>query len=166
MKGMIWISLVAVLVAGVLCGCNGGGSESEGSGASGVPPGETQRAAIVIDGFADDWEGLDMALNDPHGDGTCGLKTDIRRAATAMDSNYAYFMLETWRVPLDISNGRIEVYVDYAPGERGDLDHGGADLGFMVHPDRLRPWIIWPEVYDLVGSQFAVGEVVEVAILL
>ncbi|MCK4816479.1 hypothetical protein KA005_11985, partial [bacterium] len=76
----------------------------------------TQTATITVDGSVDDWAGLTPAASDPQGDSTGGSGGDIKHVYTAIDSTYAYVMVETHNIPIN-ATANVELNFNYKPGQ-------------------------------------------------
>lgn len=129
----------------------------------------TQKATILIDGNPDDWSSLEPALVDPQGYSISG-DTDIKHIYTAIDDSYAYFMVETYSVPINDDAVVIEANFDYKAGRH--FIHGSeccCDLHtnisecnlYASNDDHLDGTM---EQYPIIGYVCARGDVVELAI--
>ena len=127
----------------------------------------TQTATIVVDGDPSDWFSLEPAYLDPKGDCECSQDYDIKAIFTAIDSNYAYIMVETYGIPINKS-AILEINFDYKPGQHfghGPLD----DLGTNFRGSDIYAWVDIDldgksEDYPIAGYSVVRGDVLEARI--
>jgi uncharacterized protein (TIGR02145 family) len=83
--------------------------------------GEIPSAAITVDGFANDWDGISAYALDPIGDTACGYGTDLKAVYFAKDSQYLYWRVDTHSGYIDPDyNPTIHFYQD--PDGKSDND--------------------------------------------
>jgi hypothetical protein len=62
---------------------------------------------IIIDGLADDWNGISPYVNDPQNDSLCSEGTDIKDVYLATDGSNLFWRIDTWsgKYEFDNNNG-------------------------------------------------------------
>lgn len=121
--------------------------------------------AITVDGDGSDWASLVPGPVDPEDDHRDGSDStwDIKHVYTAIDSQYAYLMIETYggTIPVEAT---IETYINYKPGESFPW-MPYADMGVNSHPNLTSFWN-HSEPLDIQDYEISRGNVLELKIRL
>lgn len=127
---------------------------------------QVPNGSITVDGEPSDWSGITPAVIDNEGD-SCGADCDIKAVYSAMDDTNAYFLIETYGVPILSVNTTVEIDFDYQPWQ---LYYAGyrADIHLLITISGLSAWKGYDpnalEEVSITGEQVAWGDTLEVSI--
>lgn len=104
-----------------------------------------QQAVISVDGYADDWQGLEVGLLDTEGDSPKG-SMDITAIYLAQDETNLYLRLDRASLVMPVASAYFNYWI-YLKSE-----NGGAEYAIALFHDGQGG--VFPNLYDATGTNF------------